>query len=129
MMKTMLSTLMRTTIVALIAQPSIVFTLTMLCAGAAAANRFEFQNPPPVRQQAASPGSGRAADATPVGDWEGMLDAGPVKLRIVLHITRKEGAYSATLDSPDQGALGIPIETVTVTGDSIKVDMKSLGAS
>ena len=101
----------------------------MLCAGAAAANRPEFQNPAPVQQPAASPGSGQAAEAKPEGDWEGTLDAGSVKLRIVLHITSKEGAYGATLDSPDQGALGIPIETVTVSGDSIKMDMKSLRAT
>ena len=129
MMKTILSTLLTITIVALTARPSIVLTLTMLCAGAAAANRPEFQNPAPVQQPAASLRSGQAAEAKPEGDWEGTLDAGQVKLRIVLHITRKEDIYAATLDSPDQGALGIPIETVTVTGDSIKMDMKSLGAS
>ena len=130
MMKTMLSKLMKITIVSLTARPSVVLTLTtMLCAGAAAANRPEFQNPAPVQQPAASPRSAQDADAKPEGDWEGALDAGRVKLRIVLHITRKEGAYGATLDSPDQGALGIPIETVTVTGDSIKMDMKSLRAT
>jgi pimeloyl-ACP methyl ester carboxylesterase len=128
MMKTMLSTRMTITIVSLTARP-IVLTLTMLCAGAAAANRPEFQNRAPLQQPAASPSSGQAADAKPEGDWEGALDAGQAKIRIVLHITRKEGAYGATLDSPDQGALGIPIETVTVTGDSIKMDMKSLRAT
>ena len=80
-------------------------------------------------QQPAASKSREVADAKPEGDWEGTLDAGPVKLRIVLHITRKEGGYGATLDSPDQGAMGIPIETVTVTGDSIKIGMKSLGAT
>jgi len=129
MMKTILSTLKTITIVALTALPSIVLTLTMLCAGVAAGNRPEFQNPARVQPPAASPRSGQDADAKPEGDWEGTLDAGRVKLRMVLHVTRKEGAYGATLDSPDQGALGIPIETVTVTGDSIKMDMKSLRAT
>ena len=129
MMKTVLSKLMTITIVALTARPSIVLTLTMLCAGAAADNRPQFQNPVPAQQPAASLTNGQAADAKPEGDWEGTLDAGAVKLRIVLHISRKEGAYGATLDSPDQGALGIPIETVTVTGDSIRMDMKSLRAT
>ncbi len=110
MMKTMLSTLMTITISSLTARPTIVLTLPLLCAGATSANCPEFQNPAPVQQSAASPRSGQAADAKPEGDWEGTLDAGPVKLRIVVHITRNEGAYSATLDSPDQGALGIPIE-------------------
>ncbi len=114
-MKTMLSRLMTITIVTLTPRPSIVLTLTMLSAGAAAANRSEFQNPAPVQQPVADPNSGQAADAKPEGDWEGRLDAGPVKLRIVLHITRKESTYS--------------IDTVTVTGDSIKIGMRSLGAT
>src|SRR5215475_3940875 len=129
MMKTMLSTLMTITIVSFTARPPIVLTLPLLCTGATAANCPEFQNPAPVQQPAASPRNGQAADAKPEGDWEGTLVAGPAKIRIMLHITRKEGAYSATLDSPDQGALGIPIETVIVTGDSIKMDMKSLRAT
>jgi len=58
MMKTMLSTLMTTKIVALTG-PSIVFSLTMFCAGAAAANLPEFQNLAPVQQAAASPRSVR----------------------------------------------------------------------
>jgi len=120
---------MTITIVVLTPRPSIVLTLAILCGGTAAANLPEFQNPGPVQQSAASPKSGQAADAKPEGDWEGTLDAGPVKLRIVVHITRKEGAYGGTLDSPDQGAMGIPIETVTVTGDSIKMDMKSMRAT
>ena len=123
-MKAMLSTLITIAIVALL---SIFLTLIMFCAGSVAANRLEFQNPAPV-QQPTSHQSGQAVDAKPEGDWEGNLDAS-IKLRIVLHITRKEGAYGATLDVPDQGALGIPIETVTVTGYSIKLVMKSLGAT
>ena len=95
MMKTMLSTLMTITIVALTARPSIVLTLPLLCAGATAANCPEIQNPAPVQQPAGSPSSGQAADAKPEGDWEGTLAAGPAKIRIVLHITRKEGAYGA----------------------------------
>jgi len=127
-MKTMLSTLNTIKIVSFTAWP-IVLTLTILCAGAAAANRPESQNCALVQQLATHPKSGQAADAKPEGDWEGTLAAGAVKLRIVVHITRNEGAYGATLDSPDQGAIGIPIETVIVTGDSIKIDMKSLRAT
>ena len=38
------------------------------------------------------------------GDWEGILDAGAVKLRLILHVVKKDGVLSATLDTPDQGA-------------------------
>jgi pimeloyl-ACP methyl ester carboxylesterase len=125
----MLSKLIPTTIASLTARPFIVLTLTIFCAEAAPANRLEFRKPGPMQRSTASLQSGQAADAKPEGDWEGTLDAGPAKVRIVLHITRKEGAYGATLDSPDQGAVGIRIETVTVNGDSIKMDLKSLRAT
>lgn len=63
------------------------------------------------------------------GDWEGTLDAGAAKLRLVVHIIRKGAELSATLDSPDQGATGIPIDAISVKGSSIVLDMKSLGAT
>ncbi|HEX5603949.1 MAG TPA: alpha/beta hydrolase [Pyrinomonadaceae bacterium] len=65
----------------------------------------------------------------PEGDWKGAIDAGGVKLDLILHVTQKDGALSATLDSPDQGATGLPIDAISVTGKSLKFEMKSLGAS
>jgi pimeloyl-ACP methyl ester carboxylesterase len=64
----------------------------------------------------------------PEGDWKGTLAAGGTKLDLVLHVTRKEGALTATLDSPDQGATGLPIDWITVTGKSLKFEMSQLGA-
>jgi pimeloyl-ACP methyl ester carboxylesterase len=61
------------------------------------------------------------------GDWEGTLDAGTVKLRLVLHVVRKDGALSATLDTPDQGHAGLPIDTITLSAGSVRFEMKSLG--
>lgn len=65
----------------------------------------------------------------PEGDWKGALDAGGVKLDLILHVIQKDGALSATLDSPDQGATGLPIDAISLTGKSLKFGMKSLGAS
>lgn len=39
----------------------------------------------------------------PDGDWKGTLEAAGTKLDLVLHISSKDGALGATLDSPDQG--------------------------
>ncbi len=61
------------------------------------------------------------------GDWEGTLDAGGAKLRLVLHVVRKDGVLSATLDSPDQGATGLPIDSITLSSASVRFEMKSLG--
>lgn len=63
------------------------------------------------------------------GAWSGTLDAGAMKLRIGLHIKSEEGNVSATLDSLDQGAFGIPLESVTVEGSRIRFAKQSLGLS
>jgi pimeloyl-ACP methyl ester carboxylesterase len=65
----------------------------------------------------------------PVGDWKGTLDAGTAKLDLVLHVTKKDGALSATLDSPDQGATGLAVDSISVTGKTLRFEMKSLGAN
>jgi len=55
------------------------------------------------------------AQATIAGDWQGTLIAGGVELRLILHVTVAEnGSLTATLDSVDQGAYGIPVTTVTL---------------
>ena len=57
------------------------------------------------------------------GTWLGTLQAGGVALRIVFHISRDSvGVLTATIDSPDQGAIGIQVGAVTVTGDTLVVD-------
>ena len=65
----------------------------------------------------------------PEGDWEGTLDAGAAKLKLVIHVVRNGEQLTATLDSPDQGATGLPIESISVTDGTIQLDMKSLGAT
>ena len=61
------------------------------------------------------------------GDWEGTLDAGTAKLRLVLHVVRKDAVLSATLDSPDQGATGLPIDAITLSSTAVHFEMNSLG--
>src|SRR6185369_17875291 len=65
----------------------------------------------------------------PDGDWKGTLNAGGTRLDLLLHVTQKDGALIATLDSPDQGATGLLIDSITVTGKSLRFEMKSLGAT
>jgi len=49
------------------------------------------------------------------GDWQGTLNAGGAQLRLVLHITAaKDGGLAATLDSIDQGAMGIPVTSIAL---------------
>jgi len=54
----------------------------------------------------------------PVGDWIGTLNVGrPV--RAAMHLKRVDGVLTGTADSPDEGALGIPISEVIVDGDHL----------
>ena len=46
-----------------------------------------------------------------------------VKLRIVFNIKQEGTAYSATMDSPDQGAKGIPVSSVSLHGDSLHLEV------
>ena len=57
------------------------------------------------------------------GDWEGKLDTGALTLRLILHVHAEQGKTVASLDSPDQGATGLPA-TVTVTGDEVRIAAK-----
>jgi pimeloyl-ACP methyl ester carboxylesterase len=61
------------------------------------------------------------------GAWWGTLDTGVAKLRLVVHITNTEDGLTATLDSPDQGANGIPVAAVTRNGESLKLEAKGIG--
>lgn len=43
------------------------------------------------------------------GEWNGVLSVQGMKLRLVFHVSKTDAGYSATMDSPDQGAKGIPM--------------------
>jgi pimeloyl-ACP methyl ester carboxylesterase len=47
------------------------------------------------------------------GQWNGLLTVQGMKLRLVFHITKTDAGYSSTMDSPDQGAKGIPVSSTT----------------
>ncbi len=63
------------------------------------------------------------------GYWAGTLDVGAIKLRMVFHITNTVDGLTATADSPDQGATGMPVTTVIRDGSSLKLEMKQLGGT
>ena len=59
------------------------------------------------------------------GSWQGTLEAGGTKLRLALTITKSDAAaYTGKLDSLDQDAT-IPIDTITVNGDAVRLEIKS----
>jgi len=61
------------------------------------------------------------------GAWLGTLDTGMVKLRVVFHIWNTDHGLAATLDSPDQGAKGIPVTSVVRDGSKLTLESKPIG--
>jgi hypothetical protein len=54
------------------------------------------------------------------GDWQGSLNTGMGELRIVLHITKAaDGTLKAVLDSPDQGIVGMPVDSIKLDGNKL----------
>lgn len=64
-----------------------------------------------------------------VGSWVGSLKVGAVNLRLVFNINSANGALAATMDSPDQGAKGIPVSGVDVQGDAVVLAVKAAAGS
>ncbi len=57
------------------------------------------------------------------GNWLGTLNVSTIQLRIVFHIKKTGEEYSATLDSPDQGAKDIPTSKVSFDGNRLEIDV------
>ena len=47
------------------------------------------------------------------GKWQGAIEVQSSSLKLVFHITQEGNSYSATMDSPDQGAYGIPVSEIS----------------
>jgi fermentation-respiration switch protein FrsA (DUF1100 family) len=62
------------------------------------------------------------------GAWIGTLDLG-IKLRVVFHIAATPDGLTATLDSPDQGANGIPASSVKRDGSSLKIEIEKISGT
>ncbi|MEN6499561.1 MAG: alpha/beta fold hydrolase [Rectinema sp.] len=63
------------------------------------------------------------------GDWSGSLKFGATSLKIVFHVTAVGTEYSATMDSPDQGARGIPVSAVRLDGRSVTFEVAAVGGN
>jgi pimeloyl-ACP methyl ester carboxylesterase len=63
------------------------------------------------------------------GTWLGSLDAGAMKLRLVLEITNTADGLTAKLQSPDQATAWIPADSVVRSNGTLTVGMKLIGAT
>ena len=60
------------------------------------------------------------------GQWNGALKIQGTQLRIVFNITKTLSGYTATMDSPDQGAKGIPVTAITFGNSKLKLEITTI---
>jgi hypothetical protein len=71
-----------------------------------------------------------ASVSTAIGDWEGAIDTGSGSLRVILHISQAaDGKLTGSLDSPDQSATGIAIDTVTYKEPDLHFAIEPIASS
>ncbi len=88
---------------------------------------FGTQEPRPFRSAA-----GAGASPVPVpgldGTWEGALDDQATDRGLVLHISSDATGTSATLDSPDRPAFGLPIQRLRRDGQHVEFTLPATGS-
>lgn len=61
------------------------------------------------------------------GDWYGLLKVPGRPLTVVFHLKKTDAGYTATMDSPDQNALGIPTDKVEFSNHQLTISASQLG--
>tara|TARA_R110002049_G_scaffold272291_1_gene449771 strand:+ start:1454 stop:2860 length:1407 start_codon:yes stop_codon:yes gene_type:complete len=61
------------------------------------------------------------------GQWNGLLHIPGSPLRLAINITKTANGFTSTLDSPDQGAFGIPVDATSFENTTLKITVANLG--
>jgi dipeptidyl aminopeptidase/acylaminoacyl peptidase len=59
------------------------------------------------------------------GSWKGAVNVPGATLNIIFHIEDNNGNLSATLDVPDQGAVGIPVDVVKFESPTLTLNISA----
>ena len=62
------------------------------------------------------------------GQWTGYLKVGEQSVPIIFNVQHSDDQIAATMDSPMQGATGIPVKSVAITGNNVIFDIAVAGA-
>jgi hypothetical protein len=80
--------------------------------------------------QSADQATTAATSISIVGDWRGAVSPAPGRsIPLVLHINGTPGSFTATLDSPAQGAVGLPVASVKQEGRTLYIVLTTPSAS
>lgn len=85
---------------------------------------LSFHRVDPHAQEAAKPAHPTAYD----GDWAGTLAVGGQQLRLAIHIANAADGLHVTLDSLDQGAMGIPASSTAQNANAVTIAFAALDA-
>lgn len=61
------------------------------------------------------------------GQWNGVLKVQGVQLRLVFNVSESDSGLTSTMDSPDQGANGIPVTKTTFENQTITLAIPAAG--
>jgi len=65
-----------------------------------------------------------------VGDWNGAISPGSGSLRVVIHVAQSnDGKLTATMDSPDQGATGIAMSSITFKDSALHFEIEKFSVA
>ena len=62
-----------------------------------------------------------------LGSWEGKLSIQDNEIPLTFNIDSNEKGYSSTMDSPSQGAMGIPMDLTTFEKGTLTIIFKQSG--
>ena len=63
------------------------------------------------------------------GTWSGTVDAGGQQVPLVFNLSTDDGSLTATMDSPAQGARGIPVEEAVFEDRRLTLSLPQMGAT
>ena len=75
------------------------------------------------------PDAPEEAGVGPIGYWEGVIVTSGVEIGIGVTFTEGEDGLVGTIDIPEQGALGLQLDNVTMRGDQIHFEIGLAGAN
>ncbi len=68
-------------------------------------------------------------NAKVLGDWDGKITTPQGDFELVMHLTEKDKALIATMDSPAQNAYGLVMDTVSYKEGVLKMKMEAIGGT
>lgn len=61
------------------------------------------------------------------GSWKGVLKVQSIEIPVVFNVSKANDLYTSTMDSPSQGAMGLPTDKTIFENNVLKIEMSKLG--